>query len=222
VLVAIEGIDGSGKGTQAARLVEQLENRNVSARLIGFPRYERTFFGRAVGRFLNGEFGTLAEANPYLVSLLFAGDRFESRDDLRAAAEQCRVVVLDRYVGSNIAHQGAKLDANARPGLIEFVEQLEFGIYQLPRADLNILLDLPAETARTLVGRKNARGYTDRAHDLQEEDVAYLDAVRRMYLDLARDAADWVVVECLQAGRLRSIEEIAEEILHTVLHAAES
>lgn len=222
MLIAIEGIDGSGKGTQAARLVENLEDEGYSAILLSFPRYEQTFFGRAVGRFLNGEFGSLADANPYLVSLLFAGDRFESRDELKIATQEYDIVVLDRYVGSNIAHQGAKLEESARAGLVEFVETLEFKIYDLPQPKLNILLDLPAETAQTLVGRKQARSYTNRSHDLQEADGAYLDAVRRMYLTLANGNDRWKLIDCVRQETLRPIEEISAEILQTVLQAAKS
>lgn len=222
MLIAIEGIDGSGKGTQAQRLTAQLQAQGRTACLISFPRYTETFFGRAVGQFLNGQFGSLAEANPFLVSLLFAGDRFESRDLLQTALAEHEFVILDRYVGSNIAHQGAKLPLERRGDLIAWVQEVEFGVYGLPRADRNLLLDLPAETAQELVGRKQARDYTDQSHDLQEADRDYLAAVRSMYLELAEARADWEIVECLTDGDLRSIDAIGDEILARVLQAAES
>src|SRR5580704_15426600 len=108
-LIAIEGIDGSGKGTQSRILVERLRQSGRKVELISFPRYEETFFGRLIGSFLNGQFGTLDQVHPVLVSLLFAGDRFESRPKLEKALATCDVVVLDRYVASNVAHQGAKI-----------------------------------------------------------------------------------------------------------------
>ena len=112
-LVALEGIDGSGKGTQAERLVKRLSESGVAAELISFPRYQDTFFGKVAGSFLHGDFGSLEEVHPFLVSLLFAGDRFESRPLLTAALARCEVVVLDRYVAWNIAHQGLKLRSRA-------------------------------------------------------------------------------------------------------------
>ena len=140
-------------------------------------------------------------------------DKLESND----------LVVLDRYVTSNIAHQGSKLPADQQPSLIEFVETLEYQVYDLPTANLNILLDLPAETAQELIGRKNARSYTEKSHDLQEADRDYLESVRQTYLAVAeRHPEDWRIVSSLENGNLRSIEEIASEILQLTLQAADS
>jgi len=223
VLIAIEGIDGSGKGTQSRRLTAELNRRGRSAALLSFPRYDETFFGRAVGRFLNGEFGSLSQANPYLVSLLFAGDRFESRALLCEQLAANEVLVLDRYVASNIAHQGSKLPPGQQPAIFDFVEQLEYGVYGLPRPSLNVLLDLPAETAQKLIGRKDTRNYTEKSHDLQEADRSYLEGVRQAYLELSRRHPDsWRVIPCLQESRLRTVDEIGEELLEVVLQAADS
>src|SRR3712207_3314277 len=108
MLIAIEGIDGSGKGTQARLLRERCRAAGLSAALISFPRYAETRFGRAVGKFLNGRFGTLDQVSPFLAALLYAGDRFESRTLLRESLFANDVVVLNRYVASNVAHQGSK------------------------------------------------------------------------------------------------------------------
>ena len=212
MLVAIEGIDGSGKGTQAKRLHERLRAEGVRAALIGFPRYSETLFGRAIGDFLNGRFGALDQVDPLLVSLLYAGDRLESRELLRRALADNEVVVLDRYVPSNLAHQGAKRSGAERQRLIEWIEQVEYGIYHLPRADLVILLDVPVETAVRLIGHKQKRDYTDRAADLQEADGTYLAEVRDVYLELSRSRPEWQRLECVRGGELRSVEEIGEEI----------
>jgi dTMP kinase len=221
VLIAIEGIDGSGKGTQARLLVERLNASGQSAALLSFPRYEATFFGRAVGEFLNGRFGSLAEAHPFLVSLLYAGDRFESRDTLQKLVARHDVVVLDRYVPSNVAHQAAKLDGAERERLIEWIETVEHGIYELPRPDLVILLDIDVAAARSLIARKQARSYTDRAADLQEADAAYLARVRELYLQLAARSGEWRRVEGLRQDRtIRSVEEVASEIWSHCEHAA--
>ncbi len=96
LLIAIEGIDGSGKGTQAARLQASLTRRGLKAALISFPRYQETFFGARIGDFLNGRFGSLEEVHPFLAATLFAGDRLESRSFLNEAIVSHDVVVLDR------------------------------------------------------------------------------------------------------------------------------
>ena len=216
MLIAIEGIDGSGKGTQAKRLHERLSAAGTKAALIGFPRYSDTHFGRAVGEFLNGRFGELDQVHPLLVSLLYAGDRFESRAVLLQAMDENDLVVLDRYVASNLAHQGAKCRGPERDELIGWIEQVEHAIYRMPRPDLVILLDLPVETAQRLIAVKQKRAYTDRAADLQEADAAYLEEVRAVYQQLAEREPNWRLVDCLRRGELRSVDEIGEEMLEIV------
>jgi len=219
-LVAIEGIDGSGKGTQAQRLTKRLAAEGRRATLLSFPRYDSTFFGRAVGQYLNGAFGSLEQVHPFFSALLFAGDRFESRSLLTDALATHDVVVLDRYVASNVAHQAARLEGAGREQLIKSIEQLEFEIYRLPRPDRVVLLDLSVARARQLVASKPARSYTDRAADIQEADGAYLTQVRDLYLDLARSEPNWTVIACESRGSLRSIDDIAEEMAALVKRSA--
>jgi dTMP kinase len=215
-LIAIEGIDGSGKGTQAARLREGLERAGTSVALLSFPRYEATLFGRAIGDYLNGRFGSLDGVSPFLASLLFAGDRFESRELLHEAIAEHDVVVLDRYVASNVAHQGAKLTGDERGELVEWILRVEHEVFGLPRADLVLLLDLPVEAARRQVARKAARSYTEREADLHEADAAYLSNVRESYRELAAADPNWTTIDCTRGDGVRSIDDVAAEILAVV------
>lgn len=211
-LVALEGIDGSGKGTQAKKLHDRFVAAGKRTALVSFPRYDDTLFGRAIGQFLNGRFGSLAEVSPFLVSLLYAGDRFESRKFLLETLAANDVVVLDRYVPSNIAHQGAKLTGAERNEIVEWVTKIEYGLYQLPQADLILLLDLPATEARKLIAKKAARSYTDREADLQESDTNYLEQVRQVYREQAAANANWRMIECFDGKQVRSMDLIGEEI----------
>jgi dTMP kinase len=216
MLVAIEGIDGSGKGTQAEFLASSLRRSGFRVHLLGFPRYTETAFGRWVGEFLNGRFGALDQVHPLLVSLLFAGDRFESRPVLREALATNDFVILDRYVASNIAHQAAKADGDERRELCDWIEQLEFGLYELPRPDLVILLDLPVQQAQRLIARKTRRIYTDKPADLQEADGGYLDRVREMYLQLASADPAWHTVAVMRDDQVRTVDDVATEVESTV------
>lgn len=216
LLIDIEGIDGSGKGTQAQRLCERFQQAGVSTKLISFPRYEATLFGGAVGEFLNGAFGGLAEVHPFLVSLLFAGDRFESKELLEHALAEHAVVVLDRYVPSNVAHQASKRNGAEREELIRKIVQIEYDIYRLPRPDVCLFLEIPVPIARELIACKAARSYTAHRADIQEADAHYLDQVREVYLTLAAGGGHWRTIHCCNAGGLRSIAEIADEIWQTV------
>jgi dTMP kinase len=212
MLIAIEGIDGSGKGTQAKRLVETLRGEGRSAALLGFPRYDDTFFGARVGDFLNGRFGPLAEVHPFLASLLFAGDRLESRETLQRAIAEHEYVVCDRYVSSNIAHQAAKRMGEERAELRRWIERVEYDLHSLPRADRVVLLDLPAEAARKLVAKKARRTYTENEADLQESDTAYQESVRRMYLELCEGDPIWRRVTVAEGDSPRSVEEISQDV----------
>ncbi len=215
-LIVIEGIDGSGKGTQAQQLTERLTATGRRVQLLSFPRYRETLFGHAIGDFLNGRFGQLDQVHPFLASVLYAADRFESKQVLTDALQQSDVVVCDRYVPSNLAHQGAKLDGSARDELLQTIERIEFDIFSLPRPSLVVLLDVPVEIAQRNIAAKKPRSYTDKAADLQEADAAYLQRVRDVYLQLASSNTSWQRVESARAGEQRSIADISDDIMARV------
>lgn len=215
-LIVLEGIDGSGKGTQAAHLQASLNDAGVRTTLLSFPRYQSTFFGARIGEFLNGDFGTLDQLHPFLVSLLYAGDRFESREVLDSARRQSDIVILDRYVSSNIAHQSAKVTGDKRAQLIEWIQHIEHQLFGLPKPNQVFLLDIPVDASQELIHCKQQRTYTDLKTDLQEADVSYMAHVRAVYLELAAANSNWQTVSAMNEGSLRSIESIADEILQSV------
>jgi len=216
MLIDLEGIDGSGKGTQARCLCDRFLQAGVSATVVSFPRYGQTLFGRAVGEFLNGRFGSLNQVHPFLVSLLFAGDRFESKEFLLRAMARHSVVVLDRYVPSNVAHQASKVDGPERAELQRQIFEIEFEIFGLPRPDVVLLLDVPVPVARRLIAQKTARNYTTAKADIQEADAGYLERVREVYHDLACAKPAWQTIACCDGDRLRSVDEVTEIIWQTV------
>lgn len=212
LLVAIEGIDGSGKGTQARQLVDRLQQENLQTELFSFPRYSETRFGTAIGTFLNGGFGPLANVHPQLAAVLYAGDRHESRELLQASLETCDVVVCDRYVPSNLAHQGARLPEPARSELIDWIEAIEYVVFDLPHPDQVIWLDVPVDVAGDLIALKAPRDYTDKQTDLQESDRAYQQVVRDVYRSLAATRNSWQQIECFAQGAVTPVDQIADHV----------
>lgn len=214
--IAIEGVDGSGKRTQIDLLSRVLEARGVPHVRYSFPRYESSF-GRLVARYLNGEFGPLEAVDAHLSALLFAGDRFESKGELLAVLGEGKTVLADRYIGSNLAHQTARVGPQRREEFLSWLKRLEYGIYGLPVEDLVIYLRLPAVEAQQLVGLKAAREYTHLQRDLQEADLKHLEQAARVYDRLATEP-NWVTVECFDAAaaQLRPPEEIHRAVLAAV------
>lgn len=212
-ILVIEGIDGSGKGTQSRYVCEALQNQGRNCELLSFPRYNETFFGQRIGDFLNGAFGTLEELNPFLVSLLYSGDRFESRDAILQAQSSADLLILDRYVPSNVAHQTAKVSGVQRQQLREWIEQIEFEIFAVPRPTQVVLLDTPVDISQNLIAKKEARSYTDQAADLQEANTPYLAKVRDVYLELAETSSNWTIIPVTNETGIRTIEDIGNDIL---------
>ena len=153
--IAIEGIDGSGKHTQAKWLGRAFAARSIPYAPFSFPRYGSSF-GKLIASFLNGDFGRLEAIDAHLSALLYAGDRFEAKPELEAALAAGKTILTDRYVASNLAHQTARVPPERRTEFMGWLRQLEYGIYGLPVEDLVIYLRLGAAEAQRLVGKKGA------------------------------------------------------------------
>ena len=215
-LIAIEGIDGSGKRTQLDLLAKQLIAGGNSVYSTGFPQYD-SWFGKMVGQFLNGELGALEAVDPHFTALLYAGDRFEAKLKLEAALDQGKIVLIDRYIGSNLAHQTARAAPEKRTAFRKWIEHLEYDIYDLPREDLILYLRVPPSEAQELVAQKAARSYTSAKRDLQEASLRHLQDAADMY-DLLAQSGPWVTIECFDAkrGTMRDVPGIAQEVLAAV------
>jgi len=214
MLIVIEGSDGSGKATQSRALVRRLRAEGIPATRISFPGYRRGFFGRMVGDYLRGELG--ADADPRLVSLLYAGDRWEAKERIARWLAEGRVVVCDRYVDSNKAHQGARLRGEAaRVEFLDWVDRLEYGVFGVPRPDFTIFLHVPQRVADGLIARKAPRAYLrGKRRDIHEADPRHLQDAQRIYLRLAagRSARQGALIECTESGRLLSKAQVAERV----------
>jgi dTMP kinase len=216
-LIAVEGIDGSGKGTQVRLLARELEARGYRVLSTGFPQYE-SWFGKMVGQFLNGDFGPLDSVDPHFTALLYAGDRFECKQPIIEALESGGVVLADRYIASNLAHQTVLSEPDKRDEFRAWIEHLEYNIYGLPQENLVLYLRLPPREAQILVARKSTREYTDSAHDILESDIRHLQDAADMYELLSR-RSNWKTIECFDSTKqvVRSAGEISADILAAVL-----
>ena len=207
-LIVICGTDGSGKATQTHLLVERLRDKGHSIRHIDFPQYERTFFGRLVWRYLDGEFGAAHEVSPYLASLLYAGDRWQAKEQIEGWLTDGDVVVSNRYVSANQGHQAGKVeDPGDREEFLDWLDELEFGVFGMPRPDLNVFLFMPHEFATRLRQER-----TGKPSDIHEDDEAHLRQAEAAYLQMAERSENWARIECVEHGQILSPDQIAERV----------
>jgi dTMP kinase len=215
-LIVIEGVDGSGKRTQTELLSRALFSRGLDCLTVSFPHYE-SFFGRMIGQFLNGTFGPLDAVDPHFAALLYAGDRLEAKPQLEAALAAGKTILADRYVASNMAHQGSRVAPDRRGEFLVWLRRLEYEIYGLPAESLVVYLRLLPAQAQRQVERKATRTYTMQKHDLLESNIAHLEQTSRLYDELAT-APNWATIECLDATlqAMRTPEEIHRDVLATI------
>jgi len=216
LLIAIEGIDGSGKHTQAKLLEHSLQGLGYQVYFTGFPQYE-SWFGTMVGKFLNGDLGPLETVDPHFTALLYAGDRFEAKPRLEVGLNQGKIVLVDRYVGSNLAHQVAREKPEKRAEFLRWIEHLEYSIYGLPRENLILYLRVPPSQAQKLVAQKSERQYTAAKHDILEKNLRHLEDAAEMY-DMMSRSRPWATVQCFdaQSNQLRLPEDISRECMQAV------
>jgi dTMP kinase len=199
-LFVIEGVDGAGKSTQIKLLREFFLQKGYSCEYLHFPRTDAPYFGELIARFLRGEFGALDEVDPYLVAMLYAGDRKDASAILSKWLSEDKIVLLDRYTYSNIAYQCAKLeDPLSQAKLREWILHLEFEHFAIPRPDLNIFLDVPfAFTEKKLMTARTGddRAYLKGSVDIHEESMSFQKRVRDIYIDVSLSDKRLEVVNC--------------------------
>ncbi len=215
--LVIEGTDGSGKGTQFALLKRRLEDAGYDVAAFDFPQYEQpsSYFVR---EYLNGNYGSADEVGPYTGSLFYALDRYEAAKAIRTALEQGKVVLANRFTGSNMAHQGTKFSsAEERRGYFIWLDNLEFEMLKIPRPTKSIVLRVPADIAQSLVDKKAKRSYTDKQRDIHEADLKHLETAVEVYDDMCKlFPQDFQRIDCIRSGKLMDVDTVAEMLWQTI------
>ena len=217
-LCVIEGVDGAGKSTQIKLLRNFFLTKGFNCEYMHFPRTETPYFGELIARFLRGEFGSLNEVDPYLVAMLYAGDRKDASDLIETWLKEDKIVLLDRYTYSNIAYQCAKLtDESSQNKLMHWILSLEFEHFAIPKPDINIFLDVPftfTEKNLKITRSGNDRDYLNGSRDIHEESMLFQKQVRDIYLRVSESDNHLEVIDCSNPdGKMLSAEEIFNRIL---------
>ena len=208
-LIVIDGLDGSGKHTQAQLLLKRMQEEGLAVKAVSFPDYAQPS-SALVRAYLAGEFGQADEVNAYAASSFYAVDRYASyrkfweRDYLSGG-----VILADRYTTSNLIHQMPKLPPGQWPGFARWLEEYEYGKLGLPRPDLVLYLDMHPDVSRALLDKRYGGDPTKR--DIHEANLAYLLRCRTCALKAA-EIQGWRVVSCSDASMPFPVEEIAGRI----------
>jgi len=216
MLIVFEGIDGAGKHTQITRLAAALAAHNTPNEVISFPAYQ-TFFGRLIERYLNGEFGPLDQVDPHFSAMLFAGDRLKQKNRILAALHAGKTLLADRYVASNLAHQGSRVPPAQRAEFLDWLRKLEYGAYELPAEDLVLYLRIDPRVAKERLHIRRAGPAGRDAGDLHESDTEHLAAAAALYDELAR-GDNWITIDCDEpaTGHPRSADEVHALVMAAV------
>lgn len=215
LFIVLDGIDGAGKTTQTELLLNRLEKEGYETGTLDFPRYYDNFFGKMAGEYLSGKFGN---TDPRLASLLYALDRWESKDQIERELRAGKIFVCNRYMSANMIHQGGRMKGGKqKQEMMKWLEEMEFGVFKIPKPDLVLYLDVVPKIGQALVDKKSARAYNGGGkRDIHEADAKHLIDARKQALKLVEEKSNWKKIDCMKAKKILPPEEIGEIIWREV------
>ena len=215
--IVIDGTDGSGKATQTELLVNKLKEKGYNVEIADFPQYGEPSCVM-VEEYLNGKLGEEHEVTPYQASVFYAVDRYAASPKIRKCLKEGKIVVSNRYVSANMGHQAGKIKENSgRDKYLKWLEDLEYGIFKIPKADLTVLLFVPPEINQKLVEEKGTREYQKEGtvHDIHTKSLTHLSNAANAYKYVA-EKYSFPIIECTKNDKLMSKEEIHELVWNKV------
>lgn len=215
-LIIAEGLDSSGKSTQVKLLLEYL-NTIKKTNYVHYPRLDSDPMGEMISKFLRGDLGTIDQVNPYLVALLYATDRQYNNEFITNALMRGENVLLDRYVYSNIAYQGAKVSDEEFIELKKWILELEFFHNRLAIPDITIFLDAPIKFVEKQLNSNRTgsdRDYLKGKEDIHEKDIDFQTRVRQRYLETVEGDVKFYRIDCSDDnGEILSKEIVFDKIV---------
>lgn len=215
-LIVIDGIDGSGKALQTSLLAKRLKKEGYKVKTIDFPQYQNNFFGNLLGEYLSGGFGDFIQVDPRLASVLYAADRFEASKKIKKWLDEGFCVLADRFVSANQIHQGGKIrSVKDRGDFLEWLDEMEHKVFEIPRPDKVIYLDVPFEVSQKWLKKKVAqrkKGYLKGRKDVAEDNLQHLKDSRNAALYLVRNNKNWYKITCCSGMVCMLPEQVHEHV----------
>ena len=216
-LIIIEsGSDASGKATQTNKLFEKLSKENNNIRKVEYPNYDSES-SSLVKMYLRGDFGkNPSDVDPYIASTFYAADRYASfKTEWEDFYNNGGIVIADRYTTSNMVHQASKMDEKDRDKYLDWLVDYEFNLYKIPKPDCVIFLDVPIDFSQKLMENRKNKITGEDKKDIHESDIEYLRKSYNNALYIA-NKYNWEKIDCVKDGKLRSIDDIHDEIYNIV------
>ena len=216
-LIVIDGTDGSGKATQIELLRKRLVKQGKIVKVVDFPEYYSNFFGAFIGHCLAEQYYNWINVHPKIASIVYAADRFESKDEIEGWLNRGYIVLANRYVSANQIHQGGKIaSAKKRAAFIAWLDEMEHKVFKIPRPDVVIYLALKIPTVLRLIGERNKnskRAYLGKKKDVHEKDKHFLENSRKSALWLSKKLKYFKKVDCDdKKGGILSREDVHEMV----------
>lgn len=222
--IVFDGLDGSGKSTQAKLLAEALKKDGYKISFIDFPQHGQKSAG-LVDEYLTGKYGKAEEVTPYQASVFYACDRYDASFKIRNWLKRGHIVIADRYIGSNVGHQGGKIkNQKERRKYLRWLYNLEYGIFKIPKSDINFILKVKPRIAQGLSQKisdkeklAKKKGYLGHKKDIHEKDLRHLKNTEKAYLFAAKEfPKDFKVIECFENFKLLPPDIIHQKILKII------
>ena len=220
-LIVIDGTDGSGKATQVDLLSKRLKKEGYIVKTVDFPEYYKNFFGEFIGHCLSEQYYNFLNVHPKIASVLYAADRWESKDEMEGWLKKGYIVIANRYVSANQIHQGGKTkDAKRRNDFMKWLDRMEYEVFGIPRPDMTLYLSLPINIVLELIKNRESskmkRAYLKKGKDVHEADENFLINSRKSALKLEKEVRNFIKIDCVKDNKILSREVIHEMIYEKV------
>ncbi len=208
--IVIDGTDGSGKATQTALLKKWLEYAGLAVETIAFPQYNTKSAGM-VEEYLEGKYGKAKDVSPYIASVFYAIDRYDASFKIKKYLREGKIVLADRYITSNLAHQGGKINNKLdRSAFYDWVRNFEYKLFNIPQPDAVLFLHVETEISQAMALMRQSEDWQGKTNDIHEKSINHLREAEKIYLELAGLYPEIMVIKCARNGRIMPKDEINE------------
>ena len=218
--IVIDGTDGSGKATQVDLLLKRLEKDGHKVKTVDFPEYYKNFFGDFIGHCLTEQYYNFINVHPKIASVLYAADRFESKEQIEKWLDSGYVVLANRYVSSNQIHQGGKISNNKkRESYLEWLDIMEYKVFKIPRPDVVLYLSVPLDVSIKMMkerNKKSVRNYAGKKKDVHEVDINFQKNSRKSALWLSTKLKNFIKIDCAPKKEILSREVVNDLVYKEV------